>query len=80
MENNQSTVLTTDQVCARYSWSVTTLWRKQRSKETGSLAFPLPDFEGNPNKWLISTLEAWEKENRQLKRDRQEALIKHTAA
>ncbi|WP_423186815.1 hypothetical protein ACO1PK_00950 [Alishewanella sp. d11] len=78
--NNQITVLTTDQVCARYGWSATTLWRKQRTKEVGSLAFPLADFEGNPNKWLISTLEAWETENRQLKRERQAALIKHTAA
>jgi hypothetical protein len=80
MEKNQSTVLTTDQVCTRYGWSVTTLWRKQRSKDAGSLAFPLPDFEGNPNKWLVTTLVAWEAENRQLKRQKQDNLIKHTAA
>lgn len=65
-------VLTTDEVCTRYQWSPTTLWRVQQRPDS---PFPLPDFEGRPNKWLGSTLEKWEEENRLAKRRKQQQMI-----
>jgi predicted DNA-binding transcriptional regulator AlpA len=76
---NQHNVLTTSQVCSRYGWSETTLWRRQRTNDYG-IPFPLADFDGRPNKWLESTLLAWEEENRSQKRQMQNQLIKTTAA
>lgn len=76
---NQHNVLTTSQVCSRYGWSETTLWRRQRTNDYG-IPFPLADFDGRPNKWLESTLLAWEEENRKNKRLKQDDLIKTTAA
>lgn len=76
---NHHQVLTTIQVCSRYCWSLTTLWRRQRTYDYG-IPFPLPDFGGRPNKWLESTLLAWEEENRKQKRQKQDQLIEITAA
>lgn len=69
-------VLTTEDVCNRYEWSITGLWRAQLKKEN---PFPLPDFDGRPNKWLSSTLEKWEEENRLFKRQKQIERIKQAA-
>lgn len=69
-------VLTTEDVCNRYQWSVTKLWREQRRADT---PFPLPDFEGRPSKWLESTLTQWEEENRLAKRRKQQQMISQAA-
>lgn len=69
-------VLTTEDVCNRYQWSVTTLWRQQRRPDT---PFPLPDFDGRPSKWLESTLTQWEEENRLAKRLKQQQMISQAA-
>lgn len=69
-------VLTTPEVCKRYGWSVTTLWRLQRQP---SAPFPLPDFDGRPSRWLESTLKLWEEENRLAKRKQQQQMISQAA-
>jgi predicted DNA-binding transcriptional regulator AlpA len=72
----ETKVLTTDEVCSRYQWSATTLWRQQRRADT---PFPLPDFDGRPSKWLESTLTSWEEENRLAKRVKQQQMINQAA-
>ena len=51
-----SNFLTTAQVCSRYEWTHITISRKINTGE-----FPAPTHRGRPNKWLVSVLDAFDR-------------------